>query len=52
MAADLALLNNFLLDLNNRVSHLNNFRLPHMQILNGDDTKNIIENGVKIQGLN
>ena len=52
MAAEVALLNNFLLDLNDRVSHLSNFRLPCIQIFNRDDTKGIIENGVKIQGLN
>ena len=52
MAAEVALLNNFLLDLNDRVSHLSNVRLPCIQIFNRDDTKGIIENGVKIQGLN
>ena len=29
-----------------------NFRLPRMQIFNGDNTKDIIENGIKTQELN
>jgi hypothetical protein len=52
MVPNVALLNNFLLDLNDRVSHLSNFRLSRMQIFNENDVEDIIENGVKTQGLN
>ncbi len=52
VAARVVLLNIFLLYLNDTISHLNNFCLLCKQIFNGDNVKDLIESGLKIQGLN
>ena len=52
VASEVVLLNIFLLYLNDTISHLNNLCLPCKQIFNGDDVKDLIESGLKTQGLN